>query len=138
MISTLRTNLSENLSSQSMLRPGVWPADSSLVHSTPSRLSMTSSPLPMPASKTSLALDPENWTRTWPLVLLSRKSGSARRTVSVEFEELYGQMSVTIALIHRVEGAESPGASCAMGIWDAAARSSAMVSLCLHKNDIRN
>jgi len=137
MITTFRTSLSENLSSQSILRPGVWPADSSLVHSTPSRLSMTSSPLPMPASKTVPALDPENWTRTWPLVLLNRKSGSARRTVSVEFEELYGQMSVTIALIHLVEGAERCGESCAMGIWAAAARSSAMLSVPLH-NSIRN
>jgi hypothetical protein len=48
-------------------------------------------------------------------------------------------MSVTIALIHLVEGAERSGVSCAMGIWAAAARSSAaMVSVYLHNINIRN
>jgi hypothetical protein len=70
----------------------------------------------MPDFAMLVALDPENCTRTWPLVRRRRKSGSESRKATDLVAELYGHVKVTTALIDLVEGAESTGVSCAIGM----------------------
>lgn len=105
-----------NFNSNSTPLPGVALGASVPTYSTPSKHNMTSSPLVIPDFAIAFADDPENCTRTWPLILRKRKSGSASRKATEPVRELYGHVRVTTALTDLEADAGSKGVSWAIGI----------------------